>query len=614
MPPRGVHGAAALVAVALAIAPPASAPQVHAWGRWTAGATSAADGSPTTVADLGSAAASIVLGGGAQHLVAAAPPASAWDAQQVLAVGSNTYRQLGAASSAVLAPAGATVGDGSLDLVAASASNPHCFAGSVYDAFCDAIGMDACADGGCIPLTNTTDGSRLSAVSAAQLAAGHSHTLLLTSNGEVWGWGRNLEGQLGESSSISPTVAPGRLPLGLAAQQGGTIGRGVYVSAGHYKSAVVVGGRLQISVTSEGQLDSWSGGGSTPANFGLRVSIEVAGVSVFPAQAMRGHVVVVIDQLDGSVISQNQYNTMDAGDSAANDLVSDIAALPDGRIVVVATAESGATHIAIVADTLRSLGADAAVDAGQYGSWALVGVSGFNGEQWVEQAWAASGTGPTTVDASVPLGGYPGPSEVWACGLNLHGELGRGADAIADFPTDEGFVLATSLSSLAVVAIELGREHSAVLTGDGSLYGMGSNEGGQLGVGTALCTDDLACTSPVPIQSRTSSAMLENVAAIAAGDHHTLALLTDGTLYCTGLNAHGECGLGHRDPVDVFTQVPGLAAVAFIAAGGRHSLAVRNNGRVKGWGWNYHGRKQQSASAAFDTAEHFLTADFLLID
>ena len=62
-------------------------------------------------------------------------------------------------------------------------------------------------------------------------------------------------------------------------------------------------------------------------------------------------------------------------------------------------------------------------------------------------------------------------------------------------------------------------------------------------------------------------------------------------MYCTGLNAHGECGLGHRDLVDVYTLVPSLTSVAKIAAGGRHSVVVRSNGVVKGWGWNYHGRK-----------------------
>lgn len=574
------------------------APQVYSWGRYTGGAVPADDGTPQLIAASGS-----VLGGGARHLVAAAPPLDDVedDRHTIIAVGSNTYQQLGAKSS-VLVPGGTFAAD-NLDLVAAASTRPHCFVESMYDAACAALGMAACADGGCIP-TSDTIGSRLSALETAQLSAGEEHTLLLTKSGEVWGWGRNLEGQLGPSAVVSSTVAPSRLTIGPAAD----VGRAVYVGTGHFKSAVIIGGRLDVSVSSEGNLDNWGGDGDSPPYFGKRVIVRVAGVDAFPAQAMRGHVLLVLNEHDGTVDGAvRQYNTHDSSDAEARDLVDAIAGIPHGRIVVVATAENGATHAAVVTEALRSLGANAGLDLPEYGSFAMVGVSGYSSEQWVVQGSSAPGDGPTTITASVPLTSLSGSSEVYVAGYDGYGELGRGSDDISELPT-AGFVRDTRLSDLNVVAIEYGREHAAVLTASGALYGIGSNEGGQLGVGsTVLCTEGRECTTAAPIQCRTVGGTLvtANVESIAAGDHHTLALTSNGWVFCAGLNAHGECGVGSRDLVDELTRVPQLSRIVSVAAGARHSLALSDSGTVWGWGWNYHGQLGQQPDGA-SGGSHFV--------
>ena len=61
----------------------------------------------------------------------------------------------------------------------------------------------------------------------------------------------------------------------------------------------------------------------------------------------------------------------------------------------------------------------------------------------------------------------------------------------------------------------------------------------------------------------TVPAGLSNVVAIAAGDSHSLALKSDGTVVAWGYNGEGQ------------TTVPaGLSNVVAIAAGGYHSLAL----------------------------------------
>src|ERR1039458_9550773 len=71
---------------------------------------------------------------------------------------------------------------------------------------------------------------------------------------------------------------------------------------------------------------------------------------------------------------------------------------------------------------------------------------------------------------------------------------------------------------------------------------------------------------------------LTNGVAVAAGDYHSLALKSDGTVAAWGGNWYGQ------------TNVPaGLTNVVAIAAGEEHSLALKSDGTVVAWGYNYDG-------------------------
>src|SRR6266568_2593494 len=66
---------------------------------------------------------------------------------------------------------------------------------------------------------------------------------------------------------------------------------------------------------------------------------------------------------------------------------------------------------------------------------------------------------------------------------------------------------------------------------------------------------------------------LTNVAAIAAGMGHSVALKSDGQVVVWGENNYGQ------------TNIPaGLTNVIMIAAGDFHSLALQSNGTVVAWG------------------------------
>src|SRR4030042_1164476 len=71
--------------------------------------------------------------------------------------------------------------------------------------------------------------------------------------------------------------------------------------------------------------------------------------------------------------------------------------------------------------------------------------------------------------------------------------------------------------------------------------------------------------------------LLSNFTAIAAGEWHSLALKSDGSIVGWGSNYYGQAS-----PPD------GNDFVA-IAAGWQHSLALKSDGSIVGWGLNNYG-------------------------
>jgi alpha-tubulin suppressor-like RCC1 family protein len=85
------------------------------------------------------------------------------------------------------------------------------------------------------------------------------------------------------------------------------------------------------------------------------------------------------------------------------------------------------------------------------------------------------------------------------------------------------------------LAITAGDGHSLALKRDGTVWAWGSNDSGQLGDGTM--TDSL-------VPKKISPSSLSGVIAIAATTSHNLALKSDGTVWGWGHNNYGELGDG----------------------------------------------------------------------
>ena len=121
--------------------------------------------------------------------------------------------------------------------------------------------------------------------------------------------------------------------------------------------------------------------------------------------------------------------------------------------------------------------------------------------------------------------------------------------------------------------------HSLALMSDGTVWAWGGNGAGQLGDGTT--THRL---TPVQVGN------LTGVTAISAGIWHSLALRGDGTVWAWGSNFFGRLGDGTTTDRHTPVQVGSLTGVTAISAGSGHSLALRGDGTVWAWGQNVVGQ------------------------
>ena len=325
------------------------------------------------------------------------------------------------------------------------------------------------------PVAVTTAGTPMAGKTIIAVKAGDSHSLALASDGTVYAWGFNDDGELGNGNTTSSNVPVAVTMSGVLA--GKTV---VAIGSGYYHS---------LAITSDGMAYSWGYGAdgrlgnNSTSNSNVPVAVNMSGV-----------------------LAGKKITAIDGGDAHTLALTSDGMAYSwgygaDGRLGNNSTSSSS-VPVAVNTSGVLSGKKITAIAPGEAHSIALAD-----------------------------------DGKVYSWGYNGRGQLGRGNTSSSSVP-----VAVTTASGVllnkTVVAIGSGHYHSHAVTSDGLAYSWGEGTDGRLGRGS---TAD--ATSPVAV---TSSGALSGkaVMSIVAGDAHSVALASDGSLYSWGNGANGRLGRG----------------------------------------------------------------------
>ncbi|XP_040122247.1 X-linked retinitis pigmentosa GTPase regulator isoform X4 [Oryx dammah] len=134
------------------------------------------------------------------------------------------------------------------------------------------------------------------------------------------------------------------------------------------------------------------------------------------------------------------------------------------------------------------------------------------------------------------------------------------------------------------ISLSCGDEHTAVTTGNNKLFMFGSNNWGQLGLGSKATVNKPTCIKALKP---------EKVKLVACGRNHTLVLTGGGKVYATGGNNEGQLGLGDTDERSAFHLISFFTSqhkIKQLSAGSNTSAALTEDGELFMWGDNSEGQ------------------------
>ena len=382
------------------------------------------------------------------------------------------------------------------------------------------------------------------------IGAGYYHSLALDSEGQVWAWGYNSNGELG-IGSYSSQVVP--MPVQTTAEE--TLADISAISAGGYES---------LALDQDGRIWAWGDGyGLNPDPFEDSSDWTLAGQlsqdgDVFTAiSAGYTHNLAIDSQ--GGVRAWGAV--WDPNDEYADTYYNDALTLGDGTLA--------ATKI---------------FSTGYYTSSSYIQLA--DGSNW---CWGSclSEDGSSTMEVApkkrMELQGF-----TTVAGMDWSMVGLKSDDTVWWWNTDLNYIETPMSSTVTdIVEASAGANFSLALKSDGRVYGWGNNEYGQSGTKTDSYNVRYNAENPAAIVDGDNNP-IENISAIAAGGYHALALTTGGEVWAWGGNWDTQIGTSISSDgwIDYARLIPDLTNVTAVSAGDSHSMALRSDGTVVTWGDN----------------------------
>ncbi|MBK8035659.1 MAG: cadherin-like beta sandwich domain-containing protein [Verrucomicrobiaceae bacterium] len=435
----------------------------------------------------------------------------------------------------------------------------------------------------------------------AWAVAGANHCVAVKTNGTLWAWGANGSGQCGQGNTTTANY-PAPTQVGTATNWS-EIGDGLYAGADFTLALRTTGTLWSWGSNANGQLGVGSTTtGTTPAQIGSLNSWN---------RVVAGNSFAVATRTDGTlwiwgINSSGQHgngNLTQATSPVQSLIGTDLVGIACGAEHVVATRTDGTLWTwgrnnvgQLGQGTLNTLqAANTPVKISDLTGWDLVAASG-NGSLATRSdglhGWGLNNQGQLSVLHRVAKPLVPNfgrvimavtlnaqsyvlheDGSIWGLGYNINGSLGLGSSTVT---THTPVSIGSGSTWKRIAGGTSGTDAVFfAIRDDGTLWGMGLNTASQLGDGTTTNRTSLT-------QIGTDSDWSE----IASAGAHTVALKEDGTLWAWGANTNGQLGdnttTARTMPVQIGTDTDWRS----IAASGSRTHALKQNGTLWGWGLN----------------------------
>ena len=393
--------------------------------------------------------------------------------------------------------------------------------------------------------------------SYSQISAGYDHSLAIdATTGNIWAWGFNNNGQLGDGTIVNSSS-----PIAVS-----KIASFSQISAGYQYSLAIDATTGNIWVWGYNNVGQFGDG--TTDNKSSPISIARTS-SYFKISAGYNHS-LAIDSSTGNVWAW--------GSSGANpDNTNYLGKLGNVPTVYSYKSMTFGYYSFILLDSTGTIWTGGGNTYGQLGDGTVIGRSSpvlILRSASYSSVTAGAGTA-MAIDGST--------GNIWAWGYNSSGRLGDNTTQNRSSP-----VAIARTASYSVLAPLYNSNHClAIDASTGNIWAWGYNNYGQLGINTTTSR-----SSPVTIV-RTASYV-----AIAAGPDYSLAIdATTGNIWAWGRNSYGQLGdnttTTKSSPVAIIRTDSYIAISAAGDSSGLGygvSMALNSSGTVYCWGYNNYGQ------------------------
>lgn len=373
---------------------------------------------------------------------------------------------------------------------------------------------------------------------------GQYYTVLITTTGLIYVAGRNLYGQLGVGDTDNRTTAFTLMPL----PSGKT--PKMYACGNDHTIVLMTDGSIYgTGYNAQGQLGV---GDTTDRTTLTQMSIPDGKT---PKSVACGQLYTCVLMTDGTV-----YGT---GGNSSSELATAIAGNKTVLTAMILPTVSGVAKIATkiacgICHTVVMMSDSTVYGVGGNSDYQLGGIPvGLYGD--MNYSNRSSLTLITNTTEKTPSSIFCG--EILTIIVMTDGSrygIGRAWGLGTGNNTPVGLLSPVLIATGTHQHISFGSDYSITLMTNGLIYGTGFNGYGRLGININNFTYYTSMVQMVNTTGKTPK-------SIACGSGHTLVLMTDGTIYGTGINWFGQLGQAMSDPIQLtILPVPGNELIASI--------------------------------------------------